>query len=92
MNKIAIGLALAIGLLVGCSKSPQNENGAFVGNRVGTNEWCVSMNSGGGVWTFRYAIVDGHEYLIMSGCHISGLTHSPKCVCHTNTVNSVSTP
>ena len=91
MKKIAMAVLAGI-LVAGCERSPQNERGAFIGNRVGTNEWYVSMNSGGGVWTFRYAIVDEHEYHIMSGCHISGLTHSPKCACHTNTVNSVFTP
>lgn len=81
MNKIAIGLALAIGLLVGCSKSPQNENGAYVGERRNDHEWTVTLG-GGSTRTFQYVEVDGHEYLIMRGCHISGLTHSPKCPCY----------
>ena len=90
MKKTAMAVLDGV-LVVGCSKSPQNESGAFVGRQVGTNEWSVSLNAGVD-WKFRYAMVDGHEYVIMSGIHISGLTHSPKCACHTNTVNSVSTP
>jgi hypothetical protein len=82
MNKIGIGLALAIGLLVGCSKSPQNENGTFVGCKTDENTWSVSLFSGGGSWDFNYIEVDGHEYLVMHGVHRSGLTHSPKCPCY----------
>ena len=37
------------------------------------------IEDGGGYFSFRYVEVDGHEYLVMSGCHRSGLTHSPKC-------------
>ena len=82
MNKIGIVLVLAIGLLVGCSKSPQNENGTFVGRKTDENTWSVSLFSGGGSWDFNYIEVDGHEYLVMHGVHRSGLTHSPKCPCY----------
>ena len=82
MNKIVIGLTLAFGLLVGCDKSPQNENGAFVGHKSDENTWSVSIVPGGSSWDFNYIEVDGHEYLMMHGVHISGLTHSPKCPCY----------
>ena len=75
---------LAIGLLcflVGCSESPVDESGRHVAERSGTNEFNAFLSPGNGIWTFRYVMVDGHEYIIMSGPHRSGLTHSPKCQC-----------
>ena len=75
---------LAIGflcLLVGCSESPVDESGRHVAERRGTNAFNVVLHPGGGELTFRYTMVDGHEYLLMTGAHISGLTHSPKCPC-----------
>lgn len=75
---------LAIGLLfflVGCSKSPVDESGRHIAERRGTNEFNVVLFPGGGESRFRYIMVDGHEYIVMTGCYRSGLTHSPKCPC-----------
>ena len=83
---------LAIGLLcflVGCSESPVDESGRHVAKRSGTNEFNMVMFPGNGEQTFRYIMVDGHEYLVMTGCHRSGLTHSPKCPCLKNKVEIV---
>ena len=78
---LAIGLLC---LLVGCSESPVDENGRHVAERKGTNEFNVFLCPGNGEWTFQYIMVDGHEYLVMTGIHRSGFTHSPKCPCHKN--------
>ena len=77
---------LAIGLFImflGCSESPVNESGKHIAERSGTNKFEVVLRPG---WklTFRYIIVDGHEYLIMREHYGSGLTHSPKCSCLSN--------
>ena len=75
---------LAIGLmcfLVGCFESPVDESGRHVAERSGTNKFNVVLHPGSGEWIFHYIMVDGHEYLVMTGCHRSGLTHSPKCPC-----------
>lgn len=76
---------LAIGLLclvfLGCSESRVDENGRPIAERNGTNEFNAVLYPGSGAWTFRYIMVDEHEYLVMIGCHRSGLTHSPKCPC-----------
>ena len=68
-------------LLIGCSESPVDDSGRHVAERSGTNEFNAFLSPGNGIWTFRYVMVDGHEYLVMSGPHRSGLTHSPKCPC-----------
>ena len=79
---------LAIGLLcflVGCFKSsPVDESGRHLAERKGTNEFNVILYPGQGEWTFHYIMVDGHEYIVMTGCHRSGLAHSPKCQCLKN--------
>ncbi len=79
---------LAIGLLclmfLGCSESPVDESGRHVAERNGTNEFNVVLYSGSGKLTFLYIMIDGHEYVLMLGSHISGLTHSPKCQCLKN--------
>lgn len=78
---------LAIGLLcflVGCSESPVDESGRHVAERKGTNEFNVVLYPGQGEWRFHYIVVDGHEYMVMTGPHRSGLTHSPKCQCLKN--------
>lgn len=78
---------LAIGLLcflIGCSKSPVDESDRPIAERNGTNEFGAVIFPGSGVWTFRYIMIDEHEYLVMVGCHRSGLTHSPKCPCLSN--------
>lgn len=75
---IAFGLLC---LLFGCSKSPIDEHGRPIAERSRTNEFNVVLYSGGGKFIFHYIMVDGHEYIVMTGCHISGLTHSPKCPC-----------
>ena len=75
---LSIGLLC---LLVGCSESPVDESGRHVAERSGTNEFNVALYPGQGEWTFHYIMVDGHEYIVMTGCHRSGLTHSPKCPC-----------
>ena len=71
-------------LLVGCSESPVDESGRHVAERSGTNEFNVVLCPGNGYWTFQYIMVDGHEYLVMTGCNRTGLTHSPKCPCLEN--------
>ena len=76
---IAIGLLC---FLVGCFKSsPIDESGRYLAERSGTNEFNAILYPGNGEWTFHYIMVDGHEYIVMTGCHRSGLTHSPKCPC-----------
>lgn len=78
---------LFIGLmcfLVGCSESSVDESGRHVAKRSGTNEFNMVLFPGNGEQTFRYIMVDGHEYLVMTGAYRSGLTHSPKCPCHKN--------
>lgn len=78
---MAIGLSI---LISGCSASEKNENGACVATKDG-DEWRVALYDGtSGEWYFKYAEIDGHEYLIMIGTHRSGLTHSPKCPCLMN--------
>ena len=78
---LAIGLLC---LLVGCSESPVDESGRHVAKRSGTNEFNVVLYPGSGEWTFHYIMVDGHEYIVMTGPNRSGLTHSPKCPCLKN--------
>ncbi len=75
---LALGMSI---LLIGCSESLVDESGRHVAERSGTNEFNMVLCPGTGEWTFRYIMVDGHEYLLMTGCHRSGLTHSPKCPC-----------
>lgn len=74
---------LAIGLcaLLGCSESPIDENGRHVAEKSG-DSFVVRTSKGSGEWSFTYVVIDGHEYLMMSGGqHRSGLAHSPKCGC-----------
>ena len=78
---LAIGMCL---VFLGCSESPVDENGRPIAERNGTNEFKAVLYPGSGEWTFRYIMIDGHEYLVMIGCHRSGLTHSPKCPCLSN--------
>lgn len=77
-----VSLSYSLLFSAGCDEaSPKNENGAFVGKKDG-DRWSVKLVSGNASSLyFRYAVVDGHEYLIMTGDHRSGLTHSPKCPC-----------
>ena len=74
---------LAIGLcfLIGCSESPRNAEGNLMAEKDDHNEFHIRLGKCNGEWYFRYIEVDGHEYLIMTGTHRSGLTHSPKCKC-----------
>ena len=78
---LAIGLLC---LLLGCYESPVDGSGRHVAERKGTNEFNVSLYPGQGTWTFHYIMVDEHEYIVMTGPHRSGLTHSPKCPCLSN--------
>ena len=78
---LAIGMCL---MFLGCSESPVDENGRHVAERSGTNEFNMVMYSGRGECTFKYIMVDGHEYLVMIGFQKSGLTHSPNCPCQKN--------
>ena len=82
MKKLAMATILGI-LLMGCSESPRDENGHFVAQRDG-DVLAVRLHSGSGNIDFRYIVIDKHEYLLMTGIHISGLTHSPKCPCQKN--------
>ena len=75
---ISIGLLC---FLVGCSESPVDESGRHIAKRRGTNEFNLVLCPGNGEWTFQYIMVDGHEYLVMTGFRRTGLTHSPKCPC-----------
>jgi hypothetical protein len=77
---LAIGICL---VFLGCSESRVDENGRHIAEKSG-DSFVVNMFPGGGSWTFYYIEVDGHEYLLMTGVHISGLTHSPKCPCLSN--------
>ena len=70
-------------LLMGCSESPKDENGHFVAQMDG-DVLAVRLHSGAGNIDFRYIVIDKHEYLLMTGIHISGLTHSPNCPCQKN--------
>ena len=76
-------LAIGLCLLLGCSESPKDENGHFVAQRDG-DVLAVRLHSGAGNIDFRYIVIDKHEYLLMTGIHISGLTHSPNCPCLKN--------
>ena len=71
-------LAIGLCLLLGCAESPKDENGHPIAERDG-NEFSVRIHNGFGSIDFRYIVIDKHEYLLMIGVHISGLTHSPKC-------------
>lgn len=82
MKKLAMATVLGI-LLMGCSESPKDENGHFVAQREG-DVLAVRLHSGSGNIDFRYIVIDKHEYLLMTGIHISGLTHSPNCPCQKN--------
>lgn len=54
------------------------------------DSFVVRTDKCGGEWFFTYIVVDGHEYLMMSGPHRSGLTHSPKCPClNKNQTNNI---
>ena len=88
MKKL-ISIGLLCFLIIGCSESPVDESGKHVAKRSGANEFNMVMFPGNGEQTFRYVMVDGHEYLVMTGCHRSGLTHSPKCQCLKNKVEIV---
>ena len=82
-------LAIGLCLLFGCSESPVDENGRHIAEKSG-NSFVVKTGTGGGEWFFTYAVVDGHEYLVMGGTHKSGLTHSPKCPClNKNQTNNI---
>jgi hypothetical protein len=74
-------LAIGLCLLIGCSESPRNAEGNLMAEKDDHNEFHIRLGNGNGEWYFRYIEVDGHEYLIMTGTHRSGLTHSPKCPC-----------
>ena len=82
---LAIGLCL---MFLGCSESPVNESGKHIAERSGTNKFEVCLCPG---WKlkFRYIIVDEHEYLIMTEHSGYGLTHSPRCSCTSNLVNTM---
>lgn len=82
---LAIGLLC---LLIGCSESPVDENGRHLAEKSGKS-FVVKLTPGAGERFFHYVVVDGHEYLIMSGTHRSGLTHSPKCQCRKSKVEIV---
>ena len=83
-------LAIGLCLLLGCSESPVDESGRHVAERSGTNEFNVVLYPGGGEWIFHYIMVDGHEYIVMTGPNRSGLTHSPKCPClNKNQTNNI---
>ena len=73
-------LALALGILLGCSESPKNEEGHHVADKT-PEGYAVRMNAGAEEIHFRYIEVDGHEYLLMTGFHKGGIGHSPKCPC-----------
>ena len=77
---LAIGMCL---MFLGCSESPVDENGRHIAEKS-EDKFVLNMYPGGGTLTFHYIKVDGHEYLIMTGTHRSGLTHSPKCSCLSN--------
>lgn len=80
MKLIVIVLSMCL-LLWGCSESPRNAEGNLMAEKDDHNEFHIRLGKGNGEWYFRYIEVDGHEYLIMTGTHRSGLTHSPKCKC-----------
>ena len=76
-------LAIGLCLLLGCAESPKDENGHPIAERDG-NEFSLKIPNSCGSIDFRYIVIDKHEYLLMTGVHISGLTHSPKCPCLKN--------
>lgn len=75
-------------MFLGCSESPKDDNGHFVAQEDG-DVFAVRIHSGSENIDFRYIVIDKHEYLLMTGIHISGLTHSPKCPCLKNKVELV---
>jgi hypothetical protein len=83
---LAIGMCL---MFLGCSEtSPKDENGHFVAQRDG-DVLAVRLHSGSASIDFRYIVIDKHEYLLMTGIHMGGLTHSPKCQCLKNKMEIV---
>ena len=87
MKRLAIAMTLGI-LLMGCSESPKDENGLFVAQQEG-DMLAVRLHTGSESIDFRYIVIDKHEYLLMTGIHMGGLTHSPKCPCLKNKVELV---
>ena len=76
-------LAIGLCLLLGCAESPKDESGRHVAQK-NENVFSLTLHKGSGSIDFRYIVIDKHEYLLMTGIHISGLTHSPNCPCLKN--------
>ena len=82
---------LAIGLLcfiIGCSESPVDNDGRYLAEKSG-NLSSVRLYKGSVDIDFRYIMIDGHEYVLMTAVYMGGLTHSPKCPCLKNKVEIV---
>ena len=65
---------------IGCDESPVDESGRHIGEPDGDRIKVVIVK-GAEPLMFRYVLVDGHEYLVMTGASRAGVTHSPKCKC-----------
>ena len=80
MKNILVGIVASCLLLTGCAESQTDERGRLIAGGNEKGKFCFYTHDI--LIIAQYIVIDGHEYLICSGDRKFGITHSPKCDCH----------
>ena len=83
MKSVMLAVMICLGfLLSGCFRpeSPVDAQGRLVATKT-QDGFELSFAPYASGCTFRYVMVDGHEYIIIATTHRSGMAHSPRCPC-----------
>lgn len=81
MKKIVLGVVSLGLLLAGCDKPQKDARGRLESwkQEDGTFRFCIRTGYNASA---QYVVIDGHEYLFVRHDRGCGITHSPKCDCH----------
>ena len=82
MKKTAIVLAACL-MMCGCGSSERDAEGRLVASKIEGLDTAseFTLVECGVPYTFRYAVVDEHEYVICTHDRGVGISHSPRCQC-----------
>ena len=80
--KCAAAAMLAM-LMHGCGSSERDAEGRLVASKLEgpDNASAFTLVECGVPYTFRYVVVDEHEYVICTHDRGVGISHSPRCQC-----------
>lgn len=81
MKNIVVGIVASCLLLAGCDEPQKDARGRLASQEQEDGTFMLCIRTGFGAIA-QYVVIDGHEYLFVRYDRGCGITHSPKCDCH----------